>query len=324
MAVSVHPPFGYKLSIVRPGKRSSSDISSQMRLYQVNWILPRPSTLAICQVVGEDRNYGWGESILEGHAEAVEGTLNALCKRFQGYGADNIEHIGQISWRLGFYRERELARFSQGPRLDAVLDFHGCLHKPMAKQLAKALESHRPLFLEELSLSEHPEAIKQLADQVSNPIALGESLYSRWDVNCFLGDASVDILQPDIAHCGGISELRRIASMTETYDVAIAPHCPLGSNTLSACMQVDLATPNFVIPKMSLGVHYNTEPGKYHITSYVKDAGVFAVNDRYVDALTAPGLGIEVDEETVRQVAANAEPWLPKEFYGADGRIPEW
>lgn len=208
--------------------------------------------------------------------------------------------------------------------LDAAVDFHGRLHKPMAKQLAKALEPHHPLFLEEPLLSEHPEGIKQLSDQVSCPIALGERLFSRWDVKRFLEDSSVDVLQPDISHCGGISELRRIASMAETYDVAIAPHCPLGPIALAACMQVDLATPNFVIQEMSIGIHYNVEAGEYDITSYVKDPRVFDAKDGYVAPLNGPGLGIEVDEEVVRRVAETTAPWLPKEFYGPDGAIREW
>lgn len=208
--------------------------------------------------------------------------------------------------------------------LDAALDFHGRLHKPMAKQLAKALEPHRPLFIEEPLLSEHPEAIKQLSTLVSCPIALGERLYSRWDVKRFLEDVSIDVLQPDISHCGGISELRRIASMAETYDVALAPHCPLGPIALAACMQVDLATPNFVIQEMSLGMHYNLEAGEYDITSYVKDASVFEVKNGFVDVLDGPGLGIEVDEDAVRRVAMSTEPWPCKEFYGPDGSIREW
>ena len=84
--------------------------------------------------------------------------------------------------------------------LDAGIDFHGRLHRPMAKQLAKALEPHRPLFIEEPLLMEHPEAIKELAGMISIPIALGERLYHRWDVKRFLQDGSVDVLQPDVAH----------------------------------------------------------------------------------------------------------------------------
>lgn len=372
-------------------------------------VLPR---WLFVKVTDDEDQYGWGESTLEGHTEAIEGTLDSLSKRFQGYEADDIEHIWQMVWRLGFYRGgpvfmsaisgidialwdlkgRRLgvpihqllggklrtkvsvyswiggdrpadveaagkARLAQGFKaikmnatedinwldsphaldasverlktvkalgLDAALDFHGRLHKPMAKQLAKALEPHRPLFIEEPLLSEHPEAIKQLSSQVSCPIALGERLYSRWDVKRFLEDASVDVLQPDISHCGGISEMRRIASMAETYDVAIAPHCPLGPIALAACIQCDLNTPNFVIQEMSVGMHYNLEAGEYDITSYVKDATVFEVKDGYIEALMAPGLGIEVDEEAVRRVAQSTQPWPCKEFYGPDGSIREW
>lgn len=245
----------------------------------------------------------------------------------QGFKAIKMNATEDINWLDSPHAldsSVERLRTIKALGLDAALDFHGRLHKPMAKQLAKALEPHRPLFLEEPLLSEHPEAIKQLSTQISCPIALGERLYSRWDVKRFLEDASVDVLQPDISHCGGISEMRRIASMAETYDVAIAPHCPLGPIALAACMQVNLTTPNFVIQEMSLGMHYNVEAGEYDITSYVKDAKVFEVKDGYVDALTAPGLGIEIDEEVVRRVAQTTEPWPCKEFYGPDGSIREW
>ncbi|KAH8422700.1 uncharacterized protein LDX57_000454 [Aspergillus melleus] len=188
--------------------------------------------------------------------------------------------------------------------LNAARDFHGRLHKPMAKQLDKALEPHRPLSLEEPLLS----------DLVSCPIALGERLCSRWDVKRFLGDASVDVLQPDFSNCGGVSEFHRIAAMAETYDVALASHCPLGHIALAVCMQVDLATPNFAIHEMSLGIHYNKEAGEYDTTSYVKGLSVFDVKDGYVDALTRPGLGIEIDEDVVRRLARSTEPWQPKEL----------
>ena len=208
--------------------------------------------------------------------------------------------------------------------MDAGLDFHGRLHKPMAKQLAKALEPHHPLFIEEPLLSEHSEGIKQLSLLTTIPIALGERLYSRWDVKRFLHDTSVDILQPDISHCGGISELCKIATMAEAYDVAIAPHCPLGPIALAACVQFAMATPNFVIQEMSLGIHYNLEAGKYDITNYVKDKSVWDVKDGYVEGLHGEGLGIEVDEEEVREVAQTAPAWTLKGFTGPDGSIREW
>lgn len=143
--------------------------------------------------------------------------------------------------------------------LDAGLDFHGRLHKPMAKQLAKALEPHKPLFIEEPLLVEHPEGLKQLSNLTTIPIALGERLYHRWDAKRFLEESMIDILQPDIAHAGGVSETKRLANMAEAYDVAIAPHCPLGPIAFAASLHIGLSTPNFVILEMSLGMHYNVE-----------------------------------------------------------------
>lgn len=208
--------------------------------------------------------------------------------------------------------------------LNAGLDFHGRLHKPMAKQLAKALEPHRPLFIEEPVLVEHPEALKQLAGMTSIPIALGERLYHRWDAKRFLEEGLIDVLQPDIAHAGGISETKRLANMAEAYDVAIAPHCPLGPIAFAASLHVGLSTPNFVILEMSLGMHYNTEAGDIDLNTYLKDQSVFAIKEGYVNAPTGPGLGIEIDEDLIRKIAADTEPWQCKEFYGPDGSIREW
>ncbi|RDI78966.1 hypothetical protein Vi05172_g11044 [Venturia inaequalis] len=206
--------------------------------------------------------------------------------------------------------------------MDAGVDFHGRVHKPMAKQLAKALEPHRPLFIEEPCLSEHIDAIKSLAQLTSIPIALGERLHSRWDVRPFLEAGCVDILQPDISHVGGISEMRRIAAMCETYDVALAPHCPLGPIALAACVQVDAVSANFAIQEMSLGIHYNV--GGQDLTSYTLNPEVWKVTDGYIELPSGPGLGIEVDEEEVRRLAKGAEPWVSPSFVGPGGELREW
>lgn len=253
---------------------------------------------------------------------------NAAKERIaQGFTAIKMNATEDIDWLdspRALESSVERLKLVKALGMDAGLDFHGRLHKPMAKQLAKALEPYHPLFIEEPLLSEHPEGIKQLSLLTTIPIALGERLYSRWDVKRFLHDTSVDILQPDISHCGGISELCRIATMAEAYDVAIAPHCPLGPIALAACIQFAMATPNFVIQEMSLGIHYNLEAGQYDITNYVKDKSVWNVKDGYVEGLHGEGLGIEVDEEEVREVAKTAPAWMLKGFTGPDGSIREW
>jgi galactonate dehydratase len=208
--------------------------------------------------------------------------------------------------------------------LEVGLDFHGRLHKGMAKQLARALEPHKPLFIEEPILCEHPEALKQLSNQTTIPIAFGERLYTRWDVKRFLEDSSVDMLQPDIAHAGGISETRRICSMAEAYDVAIAPHCPLGPVAFAASIQLALSIPNFAILEMSLGMHYNTEVSDIDLLTYLKDPSVFEIEKGHIQAPTGHGLGIEINEELVAEIAKDTKPWQCKTFHGPDGSIREW
>lgn len=206
--------------------------------------------------------------------------------------------------------------------MDAGVDFHGRVHRPMARQLAAALVPHQPMFIEEPLLSEHIEGIKSLSQSCHIPIALGERLHSRWDVKPFLEASCVDILQPDISHVGGISELRRIATMAETYDVPIAPHCPLGPIALAACLQVDAVTPNFAIQEMSIGIHYNT--GGFDLLSYIKEPEIWNVTEGYVNLMKGPGLGIEIDEEKVREASEGAEPWVSPGFVGPGGELREW
>jgi galactonate dehydratase len=206
--------------------------------------------------------------------------------------------------------------------IDAGVDFHGRVHKAMALQLAHKLTPHEPLFIEEPLLSEHPESIAALSRLVPVPIALGERLHSRWDIKPFLESASVSILQPDICHVGGISELRRIAIMAEAYDVALAPHCPLGPIALAANIQVDAVSANFAIQEMSLGIHYNA--GSADIDTYIKNPDVWKVRHGLVELMNGPGLGIEVDEDKVRAASVNAVAWRSPSFRGPGGEWREW
>jgi galactonate dehydratase len=134
--------------------------------------------------------------------------------------------------------------------------------------------------------------------------------------------AAVDIIQPDLSHAGGLSECRRIAASAETYDVAVAPHCPLGPIALAACMQLALLAPNFVIQEMSLGIHYNS--GEHDLLTYLKHPEVFRVQDGMVAALEGAGLGVEIDEARVREAARLPHSWRNPVWRGPDGGIREW
>lgn len=206
--------------------------------------------------------------------------------------------------------------------MDVAVDFHGRVHKPMAKQLAAALEPLAPLFIEEPLLSEQPAEIADLARRTQIPIALGERLYSRWDFRPFLESGAIDVAQPDLSHAGGLSECLRIAAMAEAYDVTIAPHCPLGPIALAACFQLASSTSNFVIQEMSLGIHYNQDG--HDLLSYLAEPEIFRVENGMVAIPQAPGLGITMDEDKVRRLAQESHSWRNPVWRGRDGGLSEW
>jgi galactonate dehydratase len=212
-------------------------------------------------------------------------------------------------------------REAGGPELGIGIDFHGRAHKSMAKTLACELEPYRPMFIEEPVLPGNEEALREIARHTTTPIALGERLYTRWDFKRVLVDGYVDILQPDISHAGGILETRKIAAMAEAFDVAVAPHCPLGPIALAASLQLDACTPNAIIQEQSLGIHYNQESD---LLDYLVNEDVFAYQDGYVAIPAGPGLGIEIDEEKVREAARTGHDWRNPVWHTADGAVAEW
>ncbi len=249
----------------------------------------------------------------------------ALERREQGFDAVKMNGVEELDWLAGPAAvEEAVARLGQvrDTGMDVGIDFHGRVHKPMARRLVQALEPLGPLFFEEVVLGEHPEAMAQIAGQTSIPLALGERLYSRWDFKPFFAGAAIDLAQPDLSHAGGISECRRIAAMAEAYDVAIAPHCPLGPLALAACLQVAAATPNFVIQEISLGIHYNQADAD--LLTYLTDPAVLTVDRGSIAVLEGPGLGVTIDEARVREAAKDAHRWRNPVWRGRDGSLREW
>ncbi|MDQ6634530.1 MAG: galactonate dehydratase [Gemmatimonadota bacterium] len=228
---------------------------------------------------------------------------------------DSHEKVDAVLARVQAIRE------AMGPHFGIAVDFHGRVHRPMAKVIAKELEPYRLMFIEEPVLSEHVEALADIAHHCSTPIALGERLYSRWDFKKVLADGHVDIIQPDPSHAGGITETRKIAAMAEAYDVALALHCPLGPIALAANLQLDAVCYNAFIQEQSLGIHYNQGND---LLDYLKDASVFAYSDGYVAIPQGPGLGIEVDEERVAHAAITGHRWRNPVWRHADGSFAEW
>jgi galactonate dehydratase len=228
---------------------------------------------------------------------------------------DSHEKVDQVIERVAAIRE------TVGNYIGIGIDFHGRVHKPMAKILVKELEQFRPMFIEEPVLAENNEALREIANLTATPIATGERMFSRWDFKKVLSDGYVDIIQPDLSHAGGITECKKIASMAEAYDVALAPHCPLGPIALAACLQVDATSHNAFIQEQSLGIHYNQGSD---LLDYIVDSSVFDYKDGFVKLPNGPGLGVEVNEEHVKKMAEEGHAWKNPVWRHKDGSVAEW
>lgn len=215
----------------------------------------------------------------------------------------------------------QAVRDAVGPDIGLAVDFHGRVHKPMAKVLMRELSPFGLMFIEEPVLSDHLEAIPELAALSPAPIALGERLYSRYDFKRVLQAGGVDILQPDPSHSGGITETRKIAAMAEAYDVAIALHCPLGPIALAANLQLDAVCYNAFIQEQSLGIHYNASND---LLDYLVDRSPFDYNEGFVKIPNGPGLGIEINQAYVDERAAEGHRWRNPIWRHADGSVAEW
>ncbi len=248
-------------------------------------------------------------------------------KMEQGYTAVKMNGTEELHY-IDSYAKVEAAvsrvaaiREACGPHFGIAVDFHGRVHKAMAKVLAKELEPFKLMFIEEPVLPENNEALRDIANHTSTPIATGERMFSRWDFKNLLADGYVDIIQPDLSHAGGITECKKISAMAEAYDVAVAPHCPLGPIALAACLQLDACTPNVFIQEQSLGIHYNRGGD---LLDYLKDPKVFTYENGFVKIPEGPGLGIEVNEEKVREMAQKGHNWKNPVWRNDDGTVAEW
>lgn len=250
----------------------------------------------------------------------------------QGYTAvkmnatSETDHLDLVAAVDGVVERMGTVRDAVGNNLDIALDFHGRVHRTLLPAMLRELEPFRPLWVEEPVSPGHEDVLREVVLRGSSvPIATGERLVSRWDFKRLLEDRVVDVIQPDVS-LTGIFEFRKIAAMAESYDVAVAPHCPNGPVSLAATLQLAACTPNIVIQEHSAGIHYHrgyaglesAEPG-----DYLDDPSLLNLHQGHLRRLDGPGLGVELKREAVQQ---RASAWhLPDpEWRLPDGRIAEW
>ena len=228
---------------------------------------------------------------------------------------DSYQKVKAVAERVQAIRE------NLGDDFGIAVDFHGRVHKPMAKMLAEALNPLHPMFLEEVVLPENEEAYAEVARYSSSPLATGERHLTRWGYKNIFKQGVIDIIQPDVAVTGGILEMRKIIAMAEAFDMAAAPHAPYGPIALAATLQVDVCSPNVVIQEQSLGIHYNKG---FDLLDFVRNKEIFQFHDGFVDIPDKPGLGLILDEDRIREVARDGLIWTNPKWKNYDGTIAEW
>jgi galactonate dehydratase len=214
-----------------------------------------------------------------------------------GFVESVVEHFASI-------------REAVGNEIDIAIDFHGAVSPQTAGLLIKALEPYQPLFIEEPVQCQNVDVLADLTRKTHIPIATGERIFTKWGFREILEKRAASILQPDISHCGGIFEARIIAGMAEAYYAGIAPHCPLGPISLAAGIHLDASIPNFLAQEhTTFGEGYLKQP--------------FAFKDGYLELPTAPGLGIELDEEAMADKIGH--DWTNRQsFHPDDGAAIDW
>ncbi|MDP6454123.1 MAG: galactonate dehydratase [SAR202 cluster bacterium] len=250
---------------------------------------------------GAMRDKMWAYGRFDG-VDPDDAVRNATSFTAQGYTALKGDPFGHQGLYTTAESERDAlakvaaVREAVGDDVELLIEVHGRLTPSEAIRVGDALEQYRPFFFEEPVPPQNVDAMLKVANAINIPLATGERIYTKWGFKELLEKQVVAVVQPDVCHAGGISELKKIAAMAETYYVGFAPHNPYGPINTLAALHVDACTPNFLIQEGGHAPWYNSViigefPGQ---------------NDGYFDLPTSPGIGIEMDEDAMKNYPAGS------------------
>lgn len=166
-------------------------------------------------------------------------------------------------------------------------------------------------------LPENVDVMAKIARMTTIPIATGERKFTTFEYREVLEKQAATVLQPDVCHAGGISQVMKIAAMGENYYCSLAPHNPLGPLALAACLQIDTVIPNFTAQE-----HPTMEEGWDLGAVYLKKP--FEIVDGYIEIPQGPGLGVEVDEDGIKENSYDGRWGTPTAFFKDDNSFAQW
>jgi galactonate dehydratase len=207
----------------------------------------------------------------------------------------------------------EAMRKAGGDGMDIMLDLHARCTPVAAIQFGRMLADYNLYWYEEPCWHEHVDGLVEVARALPFPIATGERLAGRWQFRELFEKRACAVVQPDVSHCGGISEARRIAAMAETYQIAVACHNPAGPVATAASLQVGFAVPNYLIQE----VVRNDVPWRNDVVTEP-----IAMENGVAHAPTAPGLGLEINEKEAAKHPFAPEVTMP--YFHRDGSVADW
>jgi galactonate dehydratase len=202
-----------------------------------------------------------------------------------------------------------------GDDVDIMIDCHGRHFLGNAVEFCRILAPYRPYFIEEPIPPENVDVLAEIRKASPVPIATGERLVTRFQFREIFEKLACHIIQPDLCHCGGLWEAKKIAAMAEVYSMGVAPHNPLGPVANAAALHFDLSTPNFLIQEdMLTDVPWRWDVVKHSLRT---ERGCWLPTD-------SPGLGIEVDEAAAARHPFEQEVLHPTTVRADDGAVLDW
>ncbi len=225
----------------------------------------------------------------------------------KGYPALKFDPFG-TAWKELTPEERDAVldivaavREAVGPKVGLMIEVHGRLSAGCAIDIIRQLERFHPVWCEEPVVPESLDLLAEVKRSVGAPIAAGERLYTQADFYRLISLRAADVVQMDLAHCGGILAGKKIAALAAVQDLRVAPHCSIGPVAMAAALHFDLSTPNFMIQEAFADFDVPWRKDMVGGWNPIRN-GEFMLPEE-------PGLGLELDDAVIR-----AHPYVPNSF----------